>query len=277
MKTASQKQLSLLRKLKLKKHREQLGVFLAEGYHTIEQIVINKKLVLDELHIDFEHEQSEQLVSLLESGLDKDSVFGMNKSTINDLSDTEHTSGWLAVIQIPASHSLDDLLALISSAIEQQTVDPITSAANPILLALDEIQDPGNMGTITRLADWYGIKNIICSENTVDCFNPKVVQATMGALFRVNITYTSIEKYIKNSNKIIYGTLLNGKNIYTQNLNTENSILIIGNEGHGISEKIKTLINEPITIPKKGLSESLNASVATGIVLSEFFRTELAK
>ncbi|MGC6433172.1 MAG: RNA methyltransferase [Crocinitomicaceae bacterium] len=240
----SKNKIKFIKSLHQKKFRDIEKLFLVEGDKIINEIINDHPELLHEIYCTEQSELKHQLSIII---------------TSNDLK------------QISALKNPNKSIAIVKYLPIQKTTE------NTLTLVLDDIQDPGNMGTITRLADWYGIKNIICSENTVDCFNPKVVQATMGALFRVNITYTSIEKYIKNSNKIIYGTLLNGKNIYTQNLNTENSILIIGNEGHGISEKIKTLINEPITIPKKGLSESLNASVATGIVLSEFFRTELAK
>ena len=116
MNTASQKQLTLLRKLKQKKHREKLSVFLAEGYRTIEQIVSNKKLIVDKLFIDFEHKESEQLDSLLASGLRADRVYTTNKNAIKELSDTEHTSGWVAIVQVPKSDSLEGLLDIASSS-----------------------------------------------------------------------------------------------------------------------------------------------------------------
>jgi TrmH family RNA methyltransferase len=273
MKTASQKQLSLLRKLKLKKHREQLGVFLAEGYHTIEQIVINKKLVLDELHIDFEHEQSEQLVSLLESGLDKDRVFGMNRSTINDLSDTEHTSGWLAVIQIPASHPLDDLLALNSSAFEQQAIEPITSVANPILLALDEIQDPGNMGTIIRTAVWFGVQGILLGEGCVDMWNPKVVRSTVGASGFVAHTPAKLEETLMECHYEGWNVMLldgsEGATPLSSKLPSGPKVWVLGNESRGLSTRLKEIpefTRYRIEQQEKGV-ESLNAAMAMGIAL----------
>ena len=273
MNTASQKQLSLLRKLKLKKHREQLGVFLAEGYHTIEQMVINKKLVVDELFIDFEHEQSEQLVSLLESGLDAARVYGMNKSTIKELSDTEHTSGWLAVVQIPASHSLDDLLALISSAIEQQTVDPITSAANPILLALDEIQDPGNMGTIIRTAVWFGVQGILLGEGCVDMWNPKVVRSTVGASGFVAHTPAKLEEALLKCHDQGWNIMLldgsEGATPLSSQLPSGPKVWVLGNESRGLSTRLKEIpefTRYRIEQHGKGV-ESLNAAMAIGIAL----------
>lgn len=139
------------------------------------------------------------------------------------------------------------------------------------ILALDGIQDPGNMGTLLRLADWFGIQQIICSHETVDCYNPKVVQASMGAILRIPVHYCELNNYIQQSNAKVYGALLEGKNIYQEKL-TLDGILLMGNEGNGISEDLLQLITHPITIPKFGHAESLNVSVATGIILSEFFR-----
>ena len=273
MNTASQKQLSLLRKLKLKKHREQLGVFLAEGYHTIEQMVINKKLVVDELFIDFEHEQSEQLVSLLKSGLNADRVYGMNKSTIKNLSDTEHTSGWLAIIQIPASRSLDDLLALNSSAFEQQSVDPITSASNPILLALDEIQDPGNMGTIIRTAVWFGVQGILLGEGCVDMWNPKVVRSTVGASGYVDHTPAKLEEALMECHYQGWNIMLldgsEGATPLSSQLPSGPKVWVLGNESRGLSTRLKEIpefTRYHIEQQGKGV-ESLNAAMAMGIAL----------
>ena len=244
MQNISKNKIKFIKSLHQKKFRDIEKLFLVEGDKIINEIISNHSELLDEIYCTEQSELNHQL------------RVNITSNDLKQISSLKNPNRSIAIVKyIPIGKPEEKSLTLV----------------------LDDIQDPGNMGTIIRLADWYGIKDIVCSENTVDCFNPKVVQASMGALFRVNITYTNIEKYIKNSNKVVYGTLLEGKNIYTQNLNAENSILIIGNEGHGISEKIKNLIIEPITIPKKGLSESLNASVATGIVLSEFFRSELAK
>lgn len=145
-----------------------------------------------------------------------------------------------------------------------------------LILALDEVQDPGNLGTIIRLADWYGIKHIICSKKCADAFNPKVVQATMGAIARVEIHYADLKDIIiKNRNTPIYATLLDGENIYEQTL-TPNGIIIMGNEGNGISEEIKQLVNKKLFIPRFNPSddstESLNVAIATAIVCAEFRR-----
>ncbi|MFY7810654.1 MAG: RNA methyltransferase [Flavobacterium sp.] len=145
-----------------------------------------------------------------------------------------------------------------------------------IILALDQINDPGNLGTIIRLCDWFGIEDIVCSTNTVDVFNPKVIQATMGSLTRVNITYLNLLDYLKNSNLTIYGTFIDGLNIYQTQL-PKNAIIIMGNEANGISTEIESIITQKITIPSFNnhqKTESLNVATATAIVLSEFSKTK---
>jgi TrmH family RNA methyltransferase len=135
-------------------------------------------------------------------------------------------------------------------------------------LILDGIQDPGNLGTIIRIADWYGIKNILCTNDTADCYNSKVIQSTMGSFTRVNIWYGNIvEEVLKQSKLPIYGAVLNGENVYSSAKN-KTAILVIGNEGNGIRESVMPFITNPVTIPKIGGAESLNAAVATGIILS---------
>lgn len=147
-----------------------------------------------------------------------------------------------------------------------------------ITLLLDGISDPGNMGTIIRTSDWFGIDNIICSENCVDVYNPKVIQATMGSIFRIGIYYVEIDKYLQNlpTHLTIYGTVLDGENIYEQELE-KNCIVLIGNESHGISENLIPFIKKKIRIPdysngKSFTAESLNVSVAAAIVIAEFRR-----
>lgn len=137
-----------------------------------------------------------------------------------------------------------------------------------ISLALDEIQDPGNMGTIIRLADWFGVKNIFCSMNCADSYNPKVVQASMGSITRVRIEYNDLPVWVKkNSNLSVYATGLNGEDV-TKMEKMDEGIIIIGNESKGISNELLKLANVQITIPRKGKAESLNVAVATGIILS---------
>ena len=142
-----------------------------------------------------------------------------------------------------------------------------------IQLILDGIQDPGNLGTIIRLADWFGIEQIICSEDTVDFYNPKVIQASMGSFLRVNIVYEDIYAYLQNSSSAIIGTDMDGKNLYQYSF-PEKFSLVLGNEGNGIRPKTEELLTDKITIPRFGKSratESLNVSMAAGIILGQIF------
>ncbi len=152
-----------------------------------------------------------------------------------------------------------------------------------LVLMLDNISDPGNLGTIIRTADWFGVQHIICSENCADVYNPKVVQATMGSIFRIKIQYKMLKKILQTLPvKIpIYGTLLDGNNIYEADLE-KNGVILIGNESHGISENLFPFVTKKIRIPgyspeKSSSAESLNASIAAAIVLAEFRRRFLQK
>ncbi len=147
-----------------------------------------------------------------------------------------------------------------------------------IILMLDSIQDPGNLGTIIRTADWFGLKYIVCSEDTVDLYNPKVINSTMGALARVQLVYVDkihFLQYCVKIHKYIYGTFLGGENIYNATLKSQNAVLVMGNEGNGISAQVAKYIKQKITIPSfqsGGCSESLNVAIATAITLSEMRR-----
>ena len=149
---------------------------------------------------------------------------------------------------------------------------PIKSAG--VTVVLDAINDPGNLGTIIRLCDWFGVSQLVCSEDTVDCYNPKVVQASMGSLPRIAIHYTNLKTYLQQSNLPIFMADMDGENVYKTKLPQE-AILIMGNEANGVSDAIKQLVNQIISIPRFGeiqLTESLNVATATAILLSEFKR-----
>lgn len=135
-----------------------------------------------------------------------------------------------------------------------------------IALVLDSIRDPGNLGTIIRTADWYGIKNIVASEDTADFYNPKVLTATMGSFTRIDIQYVSLVDYLTASRKLIYGTFLDGLDVHQLSFKT-GGLIVIGNESNGISSEVEKLVSQKITIPRIGRAESLNAAIATGIVL----------
>ncbi|MDI9873020.1 TrmH family RNA methyltransferase [Flectobacillus rivi] len=138
-------------------------------------------------------------------------------------------------------------------------------------LVLDEIRDPGNLGTIIRIADWYGIQKIICSEGTVDLYNPKVISSTMGSFTRVSLFYTDLVKYLKGQQKSIYGAFLDSENVHTLNF-APSGYIIIGNEANGISEAVEEVVTHKITIPRFGGAESLNAGIATAVICDNLRR-----
>ena len=167
-------------------------------------------------------------------------------------------------------HKANQVIALVE---KKQIKGPI-QLKGKMTLCLDGIQDPGNLGTIIRLSDWFGVNEIVCSNNTVDCYNAKVVQASMGSLTRVNITYTDLELYLKNTEKPKFASLMNGKNVYKTKL-PKDAILVMGNEANGISESVLKLMDNSVSIPRFGnlkQTESLNVATATAILLSEFKR-----
>ena len=145
-----------------------------------------------------------------------------------------------------------------------------------LCLALDDIQDPGNLGTIIRVADWFGIEHIFCSQGTVDVYNPKTIQATMGALARVKLHYCDLPSFIASLGDVpVYGTFLDGDNMYEKEL-TPHGLIVMGNEGNGVSAEVANLVNERLYIPnyppQRETSESLNVAMATGIICAEFRR-----
>lgn len=154
---------------------------------------------------------------------------------------------------------------------------PIAAPDGQLLtLALDHLQDPGNLGTIIRTADWFGVRRIVCSEGTVSCYNPKVVQSTMGGLFRTEITYTDLSAYLSSCNKPVYGALLDGESIWSGTslqLPPEGAVLVVGNESRGITPEVQQHITRRIAIPNMGgTAESLNASVACAILMAELLK-----
>ena len=178
---------------------------------------------------------------------------------VSKVSFLQHPQGILGVFEIP----------------QETTEEPLV--AEELYLALDGVQDPGNFGTIIRLADWFGIHRILCSTNTADAYNPKVIQATMGSLARVKITYTDLPELLKNrpEGMPVYGTLLDGASLYEQEL-TPHGIIVMGNEGKGLSPEVRELVTHRLLIPNypkgQATAESLNVAIATAIVCAEFRR-----
>jgi TrmH family RNA methyltransferase len=238
----SKAKIKWIRSLQQKKNREKEGLFVVEG----------EKMVLEGLGIP-----GLELASLV---VHKDAHFlvaGYPKLPVYSATTTE-------MEQISGLKTPNKLLAVF------RRPKPTTAPAG-FRLALDSIQDPGNMGTILRLADWFGVQSVICSQETVDCYNPKVIQASMGAIFRIRVEYTDLQAYLKECGVPVYGALLNGEN-YTKVDYTNNGILLMGNEGNGISEELLPLVTKAVTIPKIGQAESLNVATATAILLAEITR-----
>ncbi len=157
----------------------------------------------------------------------------------------------------------------IVAVFSKAKIDSVGDISGKISIMLDDLQDPGNLGTIIRIADWFAVENIICSKNSVDCYNPKVVQSTMGSLSRVNVIYSDLENFIRQNETIkIYATTLSGTSIFKLPKITS-GIILIGNESKGIHDDLLKHCSHQITIPRLGHAESLNAAVATGIILSQ--------
>jgi len=239
----SKNQQKLIQSLKLKKNRNKTSLFIAEGEKVVIEL-INSNIKLDSIYC------LPSFISKIDVNIDV--ITEINEKELSKISNLKNANQVVALFEIPKFEN--------------------TQPKQELVLALDDIRDPGNLGTIIRLADWYGITTILCSNNTVDAFNPKVIMATMGSISRVEIIYCDLVEELTKIDKPIYGAFLDGGNIYkTSKIN--DSILVIGNESNGISEEVEKLITDKITIPQFGNlkeTESLNAAVATGILLSEF-------
>ncbi len=235
-------QIKLISSLHQKKNRLANNLFFAEGVKVIQELL--------ESNFELEHLYcTEAIFEAIE--ISKKTV--ISQSDLKKISALSTPNNCLAVFKIP-------------------NAKPIIEKG--LLLALDDIRDPGNLGTIIRLSDWFGIEQLICSKETVDIYNPKVVQATMGSLARVNVSYLDLETFLSKTYLPIFGTFMDGQNIYKEKLPQE-AIIIMGNEGNGISEKIEKIIKNRLSIPRFGnlqQTESLNVSTATAIILSEFRR-----
>ena len=226
-----------------KKFRELEGTFIAEGPKIVEDLMESGTAIIKQLYAvkEWIKENKKLLVN----------------TTVVEITDAE-------LERISQLTTPNKVFAIV----QQFEEDSAPVIKNKITLALDGIQDPGNMGTLIRIADWFGIKQIICSKESADIYNPKVVQATMGSIARVKILYTDLELWLADQEDVgIYAATLEGKSITAMKKITE-GIIVIGNESKGINAAILKLATIKITIPKKGKAESLNAAVAAGIILS---------
>ncbi len=238
----SKNQIKSITSLQHKKHRQEQQLFLAEGVKVIQELLLSN-FVLEHLFVTetiFENVPASLRTLIKEDEMKRISALSTSSSC-------------LALFQMPKV-----------SKIEQKG----------LIVALDDIRDPGNFGTIIRLCDWFGVTQLVCSSETVDVYNPKVVQATMGSIARVNINYLDINEFIAKTPLPVFGTFMDGTNVYDEKLPNE-GILVLGNEANGISTKLEKSIKNRIAIPRFGTiqkTESLNVATAAAIFLGEFRR-----
>ena len=238
----SKNQIKRITSLLQKKYRKQEQLFFVEGVKGVQEL-LDSNFELVELFTT-----NSELFSV-----DKSKVCAITEPELQKISALTTPNTCLALFKIPAAVSFEE---------------------KGLLVALDDVRDPGNLGTIIRLCDWFGIKTLFCSEESVDVYNPKVVQATMGSISRVNVVYGNLEKLLTTTKLPVFGTFMDGNNIYKETLPNE-GIIVMGNEANGISKAIENLVSERIAIPRFGdlqATESLNVATATAIILSEFKR-----
>ncbi|HIP76452.1 MAG TPA: RNA methyltransferase [Psychromonas hadalis] len=245
----SKNQLKLINALEQKKQRKKQNLFLVQGEKNVEEL-LNSHFVIKQLFATptyiakegttlTQHNLNHLLVEACEEELRKAGTLQANNSVI-------------AIAEC-----------------QQQAVPTIKESE--LILVLDQVGDPGNLGTIIRVADWYGIKHIICSPDCADFYNPKVIAASMGSFARVQVSHTALADYLATQSAPIYGAFLEGENIHKATL-SQTGFIVMGSESHGISSKTAPFINQKITIPNFGKAESLNVAMATGIILDNFKR-----
>jgi TrmH family RNA methyltransferase len=248
----SKNQLKQIKSLHLKKNREESKKFLAEGVKTVKELL----------------QVRPELIESIIATRDFISINGKILSQAKGINVTEVSEKELE--QISALSTPNEALA-VCHYFEEAGIS--FDFSKSFSFYLDDIRDPGNFGTIIRLADWFGISQVFCSESSCELYNPKVIQSTMGAFMRVKVNYIPLKKLVAEREvKNIYGAVLNGKNIYAEKL--QHGLIVIGNESKGISEENLVHITHPLTIPSHSNSgtESLNAAMASSIIASEFFR-----
>jgi TrmH family RNA methyltransferase len=236
----SKSQIKLITGLQQKKYRDKYGLFVAEGPKVIEELL---RAGLN-LHLLFAVETLDSFPVTAEI---------ISSKELQKISFLKTPNKALAVFKIPET--------------EKNNKPGLT-------VALDAVRDPGNLGTIIRLCDWFGVKQLVCSEDTADCYNPKVIQATMGSIGRVQVRYTDLESFLQKSTLPVYGSAMNGVSVYHESLPKE-AILVMGNEANGMSDATERHLDYRIAIPRFGdiqATESLNVATATAILLSEFRR-----
>ncbi len=237
----SKNRIRFINSLTQKKQRIENNRFIIEGEKMVNEAIQWIPELIESVYVtsEFEYTSSNHSFEIEE----------INEKELKEISSLTTPNKALAICKIPENKNID----------------------SPLILCLDGVQDPGNMGTILRLADWFGIKDVVCSKNTVDCYNPKVLQATMGAIFRVNVHYVDLSNFLSETELPIYGALLDGENIFENHYECK-GIIVLGNEGNGISDEIKKHVQQAITIPRFGEAESLNVATAGAIILGAFYR-----
>ena len=238
----SKNQIKLISSLHQKKFRQTNQLFIAEGVKVIQELL--------DAHFELEHIYA--TVSMF-NDVSQNQFSLISDDELKKISALTVPNNCLAVFKIPSSSTFKE---------------------QGLIVALDSVRDPGNLGTILRICDWFGVTQIICSPDTVDIYNPKVIQATMGSIARVNCVHTDLLPILENTNLPVFGTFMDGENIYKMDL-PKQGIIVMGNEANGISKAIENTIKSKIAIPRFGelqKTESLNVSTATAIILSEFCR-----
>jgi TrmH family RNA methyltransferase len=243
----SKSQISLLKSLQHKKERREHGLFLVEGYKSVIEF-INSPYQIEAIYYTASFDS--KMLNLSR----KINLCEISVTNIEKISSLKSPQEVMALVKMPAWPALNN------AHLKQK-----------FSLVLDGIQDPGNMGTIIRTADWFGIQHIICSEDTVDVYNPKVVQASMGSLSRINVHYANLATVLPIISLPAFGAMLDGESIYSANFGNE-GLIIMGNEGNGLRPEIERLINKAVTIPRTGKAESLNVGIATALFCSEISR-----
>jgi len=242
----SKNQIKLISSLNKKKQRYEHGLFVTEGVKVIKEFLKSSY----QLHALY------AIADLFP--IEDGKSYIIPENDLNKISNLKTSQAALAVFKIP---------------------EPSVISNKPQLtIVLDGIRDPGNLGTIIRMCDWFGITQLVCSPDTVDCYNPKVVQATMGSLTRVDVVYTELTSFLSNTEATIYGAFMEGDDVYQSQLRTKDAIIVLGNEANGIRPDVASYVNQRISIPSYGLSkgaESLNVAMAGAILLSEFKRQQI--
>ncbi|MCE7996052.1 MAG: RNA methyltransferase [Roseivirga sp.] len=242
----SKRLIKYFKSLQLKKYRRQERKFLVEGAKGVTEL-LKSGLEVEYLLLtaDFKRELESEL-SL------RGEVIDVNEKELVQAGTFQSNNAGLGIASMPEN-------------------TPLSIGEEELVIALDDIRDPGNLGTIIRIADWYGISKVICSKECADVFNPKVVNASMGSFARVQVWYEELSDFLPKTDLTIYGALLEGENIYQSQLEPS-GILLMGNESKGIQKDLIPLITQPVHIPRRGEAESLNVSVATAVILDNFFR-----